>query len=168
MYLLHILWSHTQLETDPIPTDMESDMRIAPDPNTSSSSSSSSPSSSRHQHPLSFATDNERRTAMRTENVYRALKRRKVHTPVRERARGQGGVNSSPHGRSKLAHVAQKYIPDVLVEQMSHHSRVFCGQFSLDGSVYTSASQDQHIRLFKVDGNHNWKWYVRACVCVYV
>jgi len=94
-------------------------------------------------------------------NVYTCLKSRQ---------------EQSPFLRSQAAHVSQRYLPTWLRNANPHdakvipgslstkkkvrggcgqEARVFCGQFSRDGSVFMTACQDQHVRLYH-QKNDDW------------
>eukprot|EP00271_Cylindrocystis_brebissonii_P003415 TRINITY_DN14373_c0_g1_i1.p1 TRINITY_DN14373_c0_g1~~TRINITY_DN14373_c0_g1_i1.p1 ORF type:complete len:674 (-),score=99.36 TRINITY_DN14373_c0_g1_i1:561-2582(-) len=62
-------------------------------------------------------------------------------------------VNGKGHfSRAECCHVSQRYLPvdgPTIVDSM--RSRAYIGQFSVDGSMFVAAFQDQRIRVYDVD-----------------
>lgn len=45
---------------------------------------------------------------------------------------------------------------------MRYPSRVYCGQFSGDGNIFYSCTQDMAVRLYDTSDVHNWKFQKRV------
>ncbi|GBG78934.1 hypothetical protein CBR_g28650 [Chara braunii] len=75
---------------------------------------------------------------------------------LNEREQGVG----CPFRTPAKVHISKKYLPDSWSYTLSNfESKVYCGQFSPDGSIFASTSEDGHLRLYHTDSMRTYRPY---------
>ncbi|XP_046842825.1 DDB1- and CUL4-associated factor 11-like isoform X2 [Xenia sp. Carnegie-2017] len=82
---------------------------------------------------------------------------KKYFNVCQEVKRRETGINRKGHPSPGLtepekANLFSRYLPNSVKQIVRHGAKVFCGNFSQDGSVFMSASQDCHIKLYDTTG----------------
>lgn len=75
-------------------------------------------------------------------NVWKYIRNREMGLDTK----GKRSVGFSEPEKSR---VFSRYLPNAVKEVVQHSAKVFCGSYSQDGSVFMSASQDCHIKLYE-------------------
>ncbi|XP_028392879.1 DDB1- and CUL4-associated factor 11-like isoform X2 [Dendronephthya gigantea] len=78
-------------------------------------------------------------------NIWKCIQRREL---------GLGPHSSTGFSEHEKSRVFSKYLPNTVTEVIKHHAKVFSGHYSQDGSVFMSASQDCHIKLYETGRGH--------------
>lgn len=87
------------------------------------------------------------------ETIYSLLKNRELGMS-NSKKRKQSMRCSPGFGERARNHITQRFVPNQPETIAQHEDHVFCGLFSKDGSLYMSACQDRHIRLYNT---RTWK-----------
>lgn len=85
---------------------------------------------------------------MQVPNLSRALRNREISS--------LGGASARTRTKQNVE-MGQRFLPDQAKSTNSYEARLFCGQFSTDGSVFMSACQDQYLRMYKTEQLDSWK-----------
>lgn len=79
------------------------------------------------------------------ENVWKYFQKREMGLNTN----GNPSMGFSELDRSR---VFSRYLPNQVKETIRQSAKVFCGNYSQDGSMFMSASQDDHIKLYETAG----------------
>lgn len=73
------------------------------------------------------------------------------------RSPGHGGQGLGKVECSDNVHLAQRFLPNKQSGSLDYDARVFCGKFNREGDVFMSATQDQHLRMYRPSDDKEWE-----------